>query len=206
MAPPATEGTGVLRLGIFGGTFDPPHVGHVSVARDFADALELDRLVWIPARVPPHKRDVPLTPASVRLEMVRAAASADPRFEVSEIELRRDGPSFTVDTLRTVRAEHPSASIFLALGSDQIGTFAEGWKDPEEILRLCTLALIDRAGDDAPSRAPELPGMERAVHVQVRRVDVSSTEVRDAVAAGRDVRDRVPDGVWAVIAREGLYR
>jgi len=202
---PAPEGAPTLRLGVFGGTFDPPHAGHVRVARDVADALALDRVLWIPARIPPHKQTEAVSPAPVRLEMVRAAAAADPRFEASDVELVREGPSYTVDTLRELRGRHPSAHLFLILGADQLRTLEHGWKEPVEILRLATLALMDREGEAAPEVAPDLPGMERAVHVPVTRVDVSATRIRAALAAGDDVSAWLPPGVLEVIRREGLY-
>lgn len=194
------------RIGIFGGTFDPPHVGHVAVAADVLRHLVLDRLLWIPAGDPPHKPDQPLTPAPLRLEMTRAAAAGEPRFEVSEMEVRRGGPSYTVDTVRALAAEAAGAHLFLVMGADQVRTLATGWREPTTILELTVLALMDREGDDAMQVSPELPGMERAVHVPVRRVDVSSTRVRERVAAGEDVSALVPPGVLAVIEREGLYR
>jgi nicotinate-nucleotide adenylyltransferase len=205
-APRGPEGRVRPRLGVFGGTFDPPHVGHVAVARDATEHLHLDRLLWMPAGDPPHKPDQPISPAPLRLEMTRAAAAGEARFEVSELEVRRAGPSYTVDTLRALRAAHADAEIFLLVGADQLRTFAGGWREPTAILELATLALMDRAGDDAAEASPELPGMERAVHVPVRRVDVSSTEVRARVAEGGDVSALVPSGVLAVMEREGLYR
>jgi nicotinate-nucleotide adenylyltransferase len=175
------------------------------VARDVADALALDQVLWIPAGAPPHKDTEGLTPGPLRLEMARAAAQADSRFHVVDIELRRDGPSYTVDTLRVLSAQHAGAHLFLLLGADQIRTFEHGWKEPGEILRLATLVLMDREGEAAPAVAPDLPGMERALHVPVTRVDISSSEVRTRVAAGRDVAALVPAGVRAVMEREGLY-
>ncbi|HSW29258.1 MAG TPA: nicotinate-nucleotide adenylyltransferase [Longimicrobiales bacterium] len=193
------------RIGVFGGTFDPPHLGHVAVARDVADALALDRVLWVPARVSPHKLTRPVSPPGVRLEMVRAAAAADARFQVSELELERAGPSYTVDTLRSLRARWPSSELFLILGADQLRVFAS-WRAAHEIPGMATPALMDREGEAAAALAPDLPGMERAVHVPVTRVDVSATRVRAAVAAGEDVSGMVPAGVLAVIGREGLYR
>jgi nicotinate-nucleotide adenylyltransferase len=204
MAPAADAGPS-LRVGIFGGTFDPPHLGHVVVARDVADALALDLVLWVPARVSPHKLHRRVSSPGVRLEMVRAAASADARFQVSDVELERAGPSYTVDTLRDLRARWPSSELFLILGADQLRVFAS-WRGPGEILSLATLALMDREGEAAAALAPDLPGMERAVHVPVTRVDVSATRVRAAVAAGEDVSGMVPAGVLAVIGRERLYR
>jgi len=201
----APDGADPLRLGLFGGTFDPPHRGHVVVARDVADALTLDRLLWIPTGIPPHKDPGGVAPARVRLAMARAAAQADARFQVIDLELRRPGPSYTVDTLRALSAQHTGARLFLVVGADQIRTFEHGWKEPREVLRLATLVLMDREGDVAPAVAPDLPGMERALHVAVTRVDISSSLVRARVAAGEDVADLVPEEVRAIMEREGLY-
>jgi nicotinate-nucleotide adenylyltransferase len=202
---PAGRSGRPIRLGVFGGTFDPPHAGHVRVARDVADALALDRVLWIPARSPPHKTGTGISPPALRREMTAAACAADPRFEVSDVELRREGPSWTVDTLRALREAHPGAELYLILGADQVGTLADGWREPEEVLRLAVPVIMDREGESAAAAAPDLPGMERAVHVPVTRVDVSSTEVRARVRAGEDVSAMVPEGVLRVIVREGRY-
>jgi len=193
------------RVGVFGGTFDPPHRGHVTVAKDVADALGLDRVLWVVAGVPPHKADEAVTDAALRREMVVEAAAMDARFEVSDLELDRPGPSWTVDTLRTLRALHPDAELFLILGADQLRTFGSGWRDPQAILELATLVVMDRAGESAALVAPDLPGMQRAVHVPVTRVDVSSSEVRGLRRAGRDVSSMLPPGVHDIIMREALY-
>lgn len=200
------EETRARRLGLFGGTFDPPHMGHVLVARDVADELKLDEVLWIPAGAPPHKDPRGVSRGPLRLEMAQAAARSDPRFRVVDLELRRDGPSYTVDTLRALAADYPGAQLFLLVGADQIRTFEHGWKEPLEILRMATLVLMDREGEVAPDAAPDLPGMERALHVAVTRVDVSSSEVRARVAEGRDVSHLVPAGVGAIVERERLYR
>lgn len=203
--PPAPEGAAPLRLGIFGGTFDPPHVGHVAVARDVADALHLDRVLWIPARLPPHKDAAGVTPAAIRLEMAEVAAGEDPRFAVSDLEMLRDGPSYTVDTLRALAEGFPGSQLFLIVGSDQLRTFEHGWREPREILRLATLVLLDRGGEAADEVAPDLPGMERSLHFPVTRVDVSSSEIRSRVAAGQGVDGLVLPWVQLIMEREGLY-
>ncbi len=202
----APDGAEPHRLGVFGGTFDPPHVGHVRVATDVADGLRLHRLLWIPAGIPPHKEYSSLSSADVRLEMTCAAADADLRFVVSDVEVRRGGPSFTVDTLRSLAVDHPEAHLFLVLGADQVRTFETRWKDPAEILKLATLAIMDRDGEDARSVTPHLPGMERSIHVPVTRVDVSSTRIRELAAHGSDISGLVPEDVAGIIRREGLYR
>jgi len=195
-----------LRIGLFGGTFDPPHVGHVTVARDVADALDLDRVLWIPAGVPPHKPGQHVSPAELRLEMAEAAAGEDPRFQVSDIELQREGPSFTVDTLRAMREEHPDAELFLIVGADQLKVFDTSWRAPEEVLGLATVVVMDRDGEHALAVAPEIPGIERLVRVPVTRIDLSSREIRRTVAEGRDPSGMVPAKVAAILRRENLYR
>lgn len=176
----------------------------MAVAADVADHLGLDRVLWIPAAQPPHKPGGPVGAATTRLAMVREAARADERFEVSTVEIDRPGPSWTVDTVRTLRAELPHAELFLILGIDQFRDFAT-WRDPDEILRHVTLAVMDREGESAEAIADAVPGGRQAVFVPVRRVDVSSTAVRAAAREGRDLRAWVPEGVAAIIERERLY-
>jgi len=177
-------------------------VGHVAVARDVADALDLERVLWIPAGDPPHKHG-PLTPGATRLEMVRAAAATDPRFEVSTLELDRPGPSYTIDTLRELRRALPDAELFLIVGTDQFASFAT-WREPAAVAELARLAVMDRAGDRAADVHPGVP-VDDAVFVPVRRVDVSSTDVRACRRDGRDLGDSVPGAVRAIIERERLY-
>lgn len=199
----------MIRLGVFGGTFDPPHLGHVEVARDVADALGLTRLLWIPAAVSPFKVGVDATDAGVRLRMVEEAVAADPRFVADPRELGRPGPSFTVDTLEALREDHPTAILYLVVGADQFRGFPR-WKDPGRILALARLAVMDRAGVVAPDLLDEvadaLPEVRARVEfVPVRRMDVSSTAVREAVARGDDPGRWVPAGVARIIREEGLY-
>ena len=198
------------RIGVFGGTFDPPHTGHVGVAADVADYLALDRVLWVPARVSPFKREAEISDPGVRLEMVREAASLDPRFEVDARELGRPGPSYTIDTLEELRAEHPDAEIYLIIGADQFREL-ERWRAPERIVRVARLAVMNRDGTSARELAPAVagavPGMAAAAtFVPVRAIDVSSTGVRDAVRRGEDPADFVPETVAKLIRARGLYR
>jgi nicotinate-nucleotide adenylyltransferase len=186
-----------MRIGIFGGTFDPPHTAHLVVAQEVHHRLALDRVLWVPAAIPPHKRDQPISPAAMRLEMVRAAIAGDNRFEATDLELRRDGPSYTVDTLRELQATRPDDQLFLILGADQLAELAT-WREPHEIRRLATLVGFARAGD-----AP--PDAEGVRILQIPRLDISSTELRRRVGAGEPVSYLVPPGVDTVIRRERLY-
>jgi nicotinate-nucleotide adenylyltransferase len=136
--------------------------------------------------------------------MVHEAAGSDPRFEVSSLEIDRPGPSYTVDTVRALRAEHPEAELYLILGVDQFQEL-DTWHEPDDLVRLVRLAVMDRDGESARSAAPHVPGGGDALFVPVHRVDVSGTSIREAVAAGEDVSDRVTPGVAAIIEREGLY-
>jgi nicotinate-nucleotide adenylyltransferase len=187
-----------VRLGVYGGAFDPPHLGHLVAASDACDALGLDRLLWVPSAVHPLKAVG--TAALVRLEMVAAAVRDDPRFEADGLELRRTGPSYTVDTLRELRAREPDAELVFLTGADNLAELPR-WREPDEIARLATLAVVSRAGETLPPDGPY-----PAVAVTVTRVDLSSTQIRRRVAAGQSIRYLVPEAVRAVIQREGLYR
>lgn len=189
-----------MKLGVFGGTFDPPHLGHLVAASDAAQALGLGRVLWVPAAVHPLKLGSVEAPAHARLEMVRAAVEGDPRFAVDPLELERTGPSYTVDTLRQLQARHPGAELYFLTGADNLADLPK-WKDPGEVARLARLVVVSRRGEGVP---PGLP--YPALAVPVTRVDVSSTEVRRRVRAGETIRYLVPEAVRAVIERQGLYR
>ena len=193
-----------LRIGLFGGSFNPPHVGHLAVAEACAEAAGLDRVLWVPAATPPHKRGDPaLAPAADRLALVRAAVAGNPRFEVSTVEVKRGEVSFTVDTLRQLAAEHPSADLALLIGGDSLAAF-DTWREPEAILALARLVVYARPGADLGA----VPGwvMRRVTIVEGPLLEVSSTALRARVAAGRTVRYLVPDAVRAEVERRRLYR
>ena len=191
-----------MRIGLLGGTFDPPHLGHLVIAQEALHQLGLDRLLVIPAAVPPHKRDRRITDGDVRLEMARVAFGGVDGVDVSDLELEREGPSYTVDTLRSLREAHPGAELVLLVGADQVREL-DTWKEGAEVRRLATLGVFRRAGQE-----PALPGGAgdgRVVELEIPRLDVSSTEIRRRVGAGEPVRFLVPDAVLAVVRREGLY-
>jgi nicotinate-nucleotide adenylyltransferase len=189
-----------VRLGVYGGSFDPPHVGHLLVVSDALEALGLDRVIWVPTAVQPLKGDVAGAAPEHRLAMVEAAIGGDERFAASPIEIARGGLSYTVDTLAALAGEYPGAARFLIIGMDSVATFHR-WREPQRIMELAQVAVLQRATDAVATPVP--PGMRV---VTARRVDVSSTEVRDRVRAGKPIRGFVPDAVARIIERAGLYR
>ena len=191
-----------MRIGVFGGTFDPPHVGHLLLAADACDALSLDRLIFVPAGAQPFKVETPAvaTPEN-RLEMVSLAAGNDPRYAVEDTEIRREGLSYTVDTLEEIARNNPRAELFLLIGEDTLSGFS-GWKQPQRIRELATLAVMQRTGS-SDSTEPRAKGV---LAMSTRRVDVSSTEIRKRLADGKSIRGFVPDPVERYIASRGLYR
>jgi nicotinate-nucleotide adenylyltransferase len=204
-----------VKVGIFGGTFDPPHTGHLIVAQDAALALGLDRILFIPAAQPPHKRHLEISAADLRARMLELAVSGNDRFEVDLRELRRTGPSYTVDTLRELVAEQPGTEWTLLIGIDQYAEF-QTWREPDAIRSLARVAVLTRSGADAERGGAATAGAaasvrvrdlgEGVVQVAVTRVDISSTEVRARVAEGVPIRYVVPDAVAQVIFERRLYR
>ena len=188
-----------MRIGVLGGSFNPPHNGHLIIASDAFEALKLDRLYVIPAAANPLKERYPqaATPEQ-RLEMVRLTFGGDDRFEVSAVEIERGGLSFTVDTLETLASQHPQAELVLLLGIDSLKTI-DKWRRPERIRELATLAALGRG--DAADEVPE--GIEM---VTTRRIDVSSTEIRARLAEGRPIRGFVAESVERFISAAELYR
>ena len=189
-----------MRLGVFGGTFDPPHTGHLLVASDAFEALSLDRLLFVPAYTQPLKRGRHAADPGQRLEMARRLVDGDLRFSVDEIEIARAGLSYTVDTLAVFAERWPDATRFFLAGADVLRSFAQ-WREPERIRELATLVLLQRSDADPPPSS-DADWMKLAT----RRIDISSTEIRDRVRAGRSIRGFVPAAVADFIAAEGLYR
>ena len=201
-----------MNIGVYGGTFDPPHWGHITAARAAMEQLGLDKLVLIPDRVPPHKA-LPEGSASPeqRLEMAAlATAELGRRAEVSDRELRRDGPSYTSDTLAELRREHPEDTLWLLMGSDMFLSL-QTWHAPEEIMALARIAPFSReAEDESAAFAAQKARLEREYGAQIRIVqnpevrELSSTEARAALAAGRG-SDLLPPAVYGYVLREHLY-
>ncbi|MGK2961458.1 MAG: nicotinate-nucleotide adenylyltransferase [Gemmatimonadaceae bacterium] len=206
-----------MRVGVLGGSFNPPHIGHLILASDAFEALQLDRLIVVPANANPLKGLDPLAPRpEQRLDMARLAFGGDPRFEVSSVEIDRGGLSFMVDTLEALAAEHEGAELVLLLGIDSLMTL-DRWKEPQRIKELATLAGLKRGAEAAVTRGAEAAHAEahdaeaqssfqQFEVVTTRRVDVSSTEIRERIAAGLPVKGFVAESVEAYISAAKLYR
>jgi nicotinate-nucleotide adenylyltransferase len=196
-----------MRIGILGGTFNPPHLGHLVAAQEAYRELTLEQVVLIPAGIPPHKPVDDEPGPEHRLELCRLAVGGDERFAVSDLELRRDGPSFTVDTLKLLRTQSPSDDLFLILGGD-IAAGLPKWHEPERVLELATVAIAKRRGTAKAAvqdALTQLKGGERARFFEMPRIGISSTMVRRRVRAGQPIRYFVPDGVMHYIETHGLY-
>jgi nicotinate-nucleotide adenylyltransferase len=194
-----------LRIGLFGGAFNPPHVGHLVCAQEAHAQLELDVVVWVPVGQAPH-REIPQDPgAVVRFQMCDYATAADERFELSRIEIDRDGPSYTVDTLRALHERSPEDELVLILGGDQATAIPTVWREPDEVLRLATVAVAERAGADRERVEDALATNANIVFFDMPRIDVSSTMVRERAASGRPIRYLVPDKVANFIGAQNLY-
>ena len=194
-----------MRLGIFGGTFDPPHVGHLLAASDAYEHLALDRLVLVPAASQPLKADRTTAPAEDRLAMVRLTVGNDPRLEADSVEVDREGLSYTVDTLEEFSRRFPSAELFLLVGADVLSTFGQ-WRRPHAILELASLAVLCRADSQGTVVEMDARLARRAAFIPTRRIDISSTEIRDRVRSGRSIHGFVTDAVAEYIDSHGLYR
>jgi nicotinate-nucleotide adenylyltransferase len=190
------RGRDPVRVGVFGGTFDPVHVGHLAIAHAALESVPLDRVLFVLARRSPLKERGPVAGEADRLRMLELAVAGEPRFRVSRVELDRDGPSYTVETLERLAG---ADDLFLILGSDAIADFPR-WKDPERIAKLATLVVAERPG------APERLGDTPIVRFDAPRLDISSRELRARAARGLSLRYLVPEPAWKHIEARGLYR
>ncbi|WP_372806818.1 nicotinate-nucleotide adenylyltransferase [Pontiella sp.] len=200
------------RIGIMGGSFDPVHVGHLIIAQDAAERLELSEVIFIPAAIPPHKQHVQQVDAEHRLNMLRLAVETDIRFSVSDTEFQRGGVSYTIDTIRSMREEHPGAGLVLIVGSDTLVDL-HNWYKIDELLNLCEVATFLRPGErclDAIAEKVNVPEEHRKRLlknvIEAHLVEISSTEIRMRIAEGLGIRYLVPPEVEMYIYEHGLYR
>ena len=191
-----------MRIGMLGGSFDPPHVGHLLIAVDACEGLELDRLVFIPAAIQPLKVGQAGASAVDRLEMVRRLVGNDPRFAVDAIEAERSGLSFSVDTVSAYAERYPDAERFFLVGADVVESFGL-WREPDRIARLAQVVVVRRGDDSEVGAASASHGFRQ---LETRRIDVSSTEIRARIRAGQSIHGFVPPAVADYIAAKGLYR
>ncbi len=195
-------------IGIYGGTFNPIHIGHLIAAQDAIGHLRLDRLFWVPSARPPHKRSVGLASAEDRCALIASAIGGDPRMAVCRWEIERGGVSYTVETVRRFRSEYPRARLFFLIGADSLYEL-HTWREVGAILDLCRVATFERPG--YPIRADRIrlprPWAARlmAHRVPGHEIGVSSTEIRRRLAVGRPIRYLVPAAVEALIRERGLY-
>jgi len=197
-----------VRLGILGGTFNPPHLGHLICAQEAHLQLELDRVLLIPPRLPPHKTVEDEPGPEHRLELCRAAVGKDPRLQVCALEVEREGSSYTVDTLEELHLQAPDNDLFFIVGADAAAGLP-GWREPERMLSLATLAVARRRGTSRSSvheALGELRGAERTRFFKMPCIALSSTLIRSRVRTGQPITYLVPPAVERYINEHGLYR
>jgi nicotinate-nucleotide adenylyltransferase len=197
-----------MRIGIFGGTFDPVHVGHLILATESASQLELDKVLWMVTADPPHK-DEQVQPVEDRLAMVAAAIDADPLFEISRIEIDRPGPHRTVDTMRQLHKDFPADTLVYLMGGDSLEDLPH-WYHPDKFLSACEeIGVLRRPGHiiDLLKLERDLPGISAKVRfIDSALIDISSTQLRQAIAEGKPFRYSLPPDVYQYIVQTGLYR
>jgi nicotinate-nucleotide adenylyltransferase len=192
-----------VRVGLYGGTFDPVHLGHLRAAETARESMDLDLVAFLPAAVPPH-RGAPLSAAADRLAMVRLAIAPHRGFEAWDAELRRPGPSYTVETVSTLVSARPSDSFILVVGAD---TWPEitTWREPERLLSLVEVAVVDRPGYPGPEPEAPFPGARGVRRAAGPSLPISATAIRERARLGRSVRYLVPDAVADYIVARRLY-
>ncbi|MBN1202433.1 MAG: nicotinate (nicotinamide) nucleotide adenylyltransferase [Anaerolineae bacterium] len=197
------------RLGIYGGTFDPPHTGHLILAECAVTSLELSRVLFVPAADPPHKAASSIQAAAQhRLAMVERAIGGNPRFALSRVDMDRPGPHYSVDMLHRLRGDYPDADLFFLIGSDSLCDLPT-WSRPSELIRLARLGVMRRScvEPDLPALERQIPGLlQRLQWIDAPLVEIASTTLAAQIAAGRSVRYQVPDAVGAYIEEHRLYR
>jgi nicotinate-nucleotide adenylyltransferase len=201
-----------MRLGVFGGTFDPVHLGHLILAEQCREQAKLDQVLFVPAARPPHKHEHELTKYDQRVEMLALAISGHPAFRIDELEKSRPGPSFTYLTLEELRQRHPQAELCLLIGADSLQDLPQ-WVQPRRILELATLVVTPRPGSELPELNALRQGLALETHFPLRLqlvhaplIDIASRDIRARIAQGRSVRYMIPRAVEAYIGEKGLYR
>lgn len=195
------------RIGILGGTFDPPHLGHLILGEYAVDALDLARVLFLPAADPPHKRDRAKTPLVYRLAMLTLALADNEHFALSRVDVDRPGPHYSVDAVTILLRQYPGAEFFFIMGGDSLRDLPK-WHRPAELIELCKLAVMRRPGDNFTSDLHNtiLPRLsERLVMMETPVLEISSTDIVQRIRQGKSVRYLVPDSVLAYIAQHRVY-
>ncbi len=195
MSSLTAENKKLKKIGIYGGSFDPIHHGHLILAREAREALDFEKIIFVPAAVSPFKRRAPTASGETRLAMLRAAIQGEKGFEVDDCEVRRPPPSWTIDTIEEMRKREPVAEIYLLVGEDNVATL-DRWQRFDELKKLVRFVVLDRTGSEA----------QRAYQIVRRKIDISATNIRARVACGQSIRYLVPQAVEEIICREKLYR
>lgn len=200
----------MVKIVIFGGTFDPVHMGHLALAERVRSDMAVTKVIFVPANKPPHKTSQRVTSGRHRLNMLKEAIKDNPGFEVSEVELLRDGPSYTVDTMRYFAALYPKEQLFFLMGMDSLLEL-DTWKDVDIILDLCHLLVVTRPGytlDRGEERFKRLPLKlwERTRFLTMPGLDIASREIRERIREGKSVRYLIPEGVLKYIEENDIYR
>jgi len=197
-----------MRVGVFGGTFDPPHLGHLILAAEALHQLRLDRLLWVLTQDPPHKHGRIIRPWEARFEMVRLEIVDDPSFEISRVDIDRPGPHYAVDTMGILAQQFPGAELFYLIGGDSLRDLPT-WHQPRQFLQACAgLGVMRRPGDSINLDALEnvLPGISVRVHfITAPLLEISSTDIRERIAGGRPFRYYLPPVVYQYILKTKLY-
>ncbi|HOA24386.1 MAG: nicotinate-nucleotide adenylyltransferase [Aggregatilineales bacterium] len=197
-----------MRLGVLGGTFDPPHYGHLILAEQAREQLSLARVLWVPAADPPHKQGRRISPVNARLEMVSLAIAENPAFELCEIDVNRPGPHYTADMLALLNAQYPQHSLVFLIGGDSLRDIIT-WHDPARIIEQARLGVMDRPGAayDLHSLEALIPGLSAALlPFDAPLIDISGSDIRARVAAGRSIRYMLPPHVEMYIYQHALYQ
>jgi len=201
-----------MRLGLYGGSFDPVHYGHLLLAECSRETLRLDEVWLIPAAIPPHKQARERAAAKVRLEMLELALAGHEQIKASRIEIDRGGVSYTLDTLEAVKQLHPAATLFFLMGADSLRDLPT-WREPRRICELAIPAVVRRGGAAepdfsvlAPLVSPERMAETRAAQVEMPLIELSSTDLRQRAASGKTLRFRTPRAVEKYIETQGLYK
>ena len=196
------------RLGVFGGTFDPPHLGHLILADEAFTQLKLDRLLWVLTPDPPHKQGQEISPISQRLELVQAAIGDNPHFELSRVELDRPGPHYAVDTVRLLQEHYPAAALFYLIGEDSLHDLVT-WSRPAELVeRVAGLGVMRRAGVevDLSEIEKEMPGIgAKVAFIDTPLIDIASHEIRARITTGKPYRYYLHPPVYDLIQSRNYY-